>query len=157
MEVNLNATGQTLTDRARDRGQILLIGASATARIAGHLIASTASLFLLAMGATPFHLGVLDTLSNGSRLLRIVGVQALRDTAKAQLMFRLRLLSAPFVVGLAVLAYLGQVDPKYVWIVIFTIASRSAMIQIGMAAWWPLVQENTTRSLLPMFLSLIQI
>ncbi len=147
------ATDGHLTEQERHRGQSLLIGASSSARFAGHLIASTASLFLLALGATPFHLGVLETLSNGSRLLRVVGVQVMRSTTKAQLIFHMRLLSAPVILGLAMLAYFGQVDSRYMWIAILTIASRFAMIQIGMAAWWPLVQDNTTRASLPMFLA----
>ena len=147
------ATDQSLTDQERSRGQSLLIGASSSARFAGHLLGSTASLFLLALGATPFHLGVLETLSNGSRLMRVVGVQALRETTKAQLIFRMRLLSAPAIIGLVLLAHFGQVDPRYMWIAILTIASRFAMIQIGMAAWWPIVQDNTTRASLPMFLA----
>lgn len=152
-ETSTHASAQNLTDQERIRGQSLLIGVSSTARLSGHLIASTAALFLLAMGATPFHLGLLETLSNGSRLLRVVGVQALRKTTKAQLIFRLRLLSAPAIIGLAILAHFGHVDSRYMWIAIFTIASRFALIQIGMAAWWPLVQDNTTRSSLPMFLA----
>ncbi len=154
MNENPNTTtDQSLTDEECRRGQSLLIGSSSSARFAGHLIGSTASLFLLGLGASPFHLGVLETLSNSSRLLRVVGVQALRETTKAQLLFRMRVLSAPVILGLAMLAYFGHVDSRYMWIAILTIASRFAMIQIGMAAWWPLVQDNTTRASLPMFLA----
>lgn len=111
MNENPNTTtDQSLTDEECRRGQSLLIGSSSSARFAGHLIGSTASLFLLGLGASPFHLGVLETLSNSSRLLRVVGVQALRETTKAQLLFRMRVLSAPVILGLAMLAYFGHVD-----------------------------------------------
>jgi hypothetical protein len=118
------------------------------------LVQAVGPLFLLSLGAAPFHLGLLAAVSQLDKLSRLVGVELLaRGVGKTQLMLWGRLLTMP-VTGLLVLCALaGAGGTAAVWIAIAVMAARALLQQTGNAAWWPLIQDVTGGAGLGSFLT----
>jgi hypothetical protein len=141
----------------RDRGQSRLIRFVLTGAVSNALVPSLAPLFLLSLGASPLHLGLLATCSQLDRLSRLAGVGILgRGVGKTSLMFWGRLLSMPATALLALAAWSGG-GPAAVWLAILLFTLRGASHQTGNAAWWPLIQDTTAGSGLGQFMTRMRV
>lgn len=142
----------SLDGRQLRRGQALLIRYVAAGAANNALVGSTGALFLLSLGATPFHLGLLATCIHLDKIGRLVGAELMRHTGKARIMLWGRLLASPVTAGLAVAAALGIAGEEAIWATILVLAVRGALQQIGNAAWWPLIRDVTEGGSLGEFL-----
>ena len=76
---------ETLSDDQRRRGQSALISVGATLSAGGVFLSSNVmTLFLLGIGATPFHIGLMTTLERASQSGQVVGLRVLRKASKAK-------------------------------------------------------------------------
>jgi hypothetical protein len=134
------------------RGQAALIRYVAAGAANNALVGSTGALFLLSLGATPFHLGMLATFMQLDKIGRLGGAELMRHTGKGGIMLWGRLLAAPVTAGLALAAALGIAGEAAIWATILVLALRGALQQIGNAAWWPLIRDVTSAGSLGEFL-----
>ena len=153
METDKDAPAEELTKAERRRSQDLLIRFTTTATVSGSLVTSLGSLFLLQLGATPMHLGVLTTLSSADKLIRAWGLQLMGRLGKAQLMFWGRISSLVPGAALVLLALWGDAGGRVVWVALALLALRGVLQHLGNTAWWPLVQDNTAGDALGAFLT----
>ena len=147
----------TLSGQARQRGQDLLIRYLITGSVNNILVSSIASLFLLALGATPVHLGLLATSMQLVKLLRLAGVQAMGHLGKARLMMLGRALTAAATAGLVAVATGGGPGMAAIWATLGVLALRGCLLHTGAAAWWPLVQDNTASAAIGSFLTRMRV
>lgn len=147
-----------LPPEVRARGQAGLIRSVLAGSLNNALVPAVGPLFLLALGAAPYQLGVLATFSQLDKLSRLAGAGLLgRGFGKARLMLWGRLLSMPVTVALATAAWFGGGGPLAVWLAILLIAARGSLQQMGNAAWWPLMQDNTAGSGIGQFLTRMRV
>ena len=142
-----------LSGKARQRGQDLLIRYLITGSVNNVLVSSIASLFLLSLGATPVHLGLLATFMQIAKLLRLAGVQAMSHLGKTRLLVWGRVLTAAATAGLVSVAVAGRPGMAAIWATLGVLAVRGCLLHTGAAAWWPLVQDNTARAAIGSFLT----
>ena len=142
-----------LSGKARRRGQDLLIRYLIAGSINNVLVNSIAALFLLSLGATPVHLGLLATAMQIAKLLRLAGVQAMSHLGKARLLIWGRVLTAAATAGLVSVAVGGRPGLSAIWATLGVLTIRGCLLHTGAAAWWPLVQDNTARTAIGSFLT----
>jgi hypothetical protein len=151
-------TGQEIIPEAdRRRGQRRLVGLGISGSFNGNLIGQTTSLFLLALGGGPFHIGLLATLSSLNQAVNLPAVLLMRRWGKVALMVRVRVLATTGAIALVVLAFVGTPGPGMVWLAIAFIGVRTLFMNVGNVAWWPLVRDNTAGSSMPAFLARMRI
>ena len=144
---------EILPEPVRRRGQRRLIGLGIAGSFNGHLVDQTSSLFLLAVGGGPFHLGLLATLFSLNQAINLPAVLLMRRYGKVALMVRVRVAATAGAIALAVLAFEGTPGPAMVWVAIAVIGARALLMNTGNVAWWPLVRDNTAGSSMPAFLA----
>lgn len=144
---------QVLTEAERQRGQFRLIGLAVTGSMNNALVTSISSLFLLALGASPFQVGLLATVHHLERATRLVGVQLIPRLGKAGLMFWGRTASLLPTAGLAVLAFWSHSGTAAIWAGLALLGARGLLQQTGNTAWWPLIQDNTRKNALGAFMA----
>ena len=138
---------------ARRQSRSRLIGIAVSGSANNALLTSIFPLFLLSLGASPFLIGLVATSIHVQKMGRVVGLQFMHRTGKAGLFFWGRLGSLPAGLGLALLAYQDGVGIWAAWIGLAVFSVRGTVQQIGNTAWWPLVQDNTSKSALGSFLT----
>ena len=153
----MDSDKETLPEPARRRGQRRLIGLGVSGSLNGSLVGQTASLFLLAVGGSPFHLGLLATIFSVNQAINLPSVLLMRRWGKVALMVRVRLVATVGAIALAVLAFEGTAGPSTVWIALAVIGARGLSMSVGNVAWWPLVRDNTAGSSMPAFLARMRI
>ena len=146
-----------VSGKARQRGQDLLIRYLITGSVNNILVSSIASLFLLALGASPVHLGLLATAMQLVKLLRLAGVQAMAHLGKTRLMMLGRVLTAAATAGLVGVAANGGRDMAAIWATLGVLTLRGCLLHTGAAAWWPLVQDNTASATIGSFLTRMRV
>lgn len=142
---------------ALHQGQPALIRYVATGSANGALVASTGALLLLSMGATPFHIGILATVSQLEQIGALGGAELMRHLGKTRLMMWGRLLSAPITAGLAIAAALGMSGERAIWITIAVFGLRGLIQQVATVPWWPLIQDVTAGGHLGAFVARMRI
>lgn len=120
-------------------------------------IASIAPLFMLALGSSPFYIGLLATTEHIQKIARVVGIKIAPRTGKAILMSASRALAVIPVVGLAILASWGSPGTTAVVIALVLIAAREFVRQAGNTVWWALIQDNTTGDAFGAFMARLRI
>jgi len=149
----MESEANILPEPIRRRGQRRLIGLGISGVLNGNLIGQTMSLFLLAVGASPFHLGLLATMMSLNQAIQLPSVQLMRRYGKVSLMIRARIPATVGAVALAALAFTGEPGPTMVWLAIAMLAARTLSMGVGNVAWWPLVRDNTAGSSMPAFIA----
>ena len=144
---------ESLSRASRCKSQSRLIGIAVSGSTNNALLTSIVPLFMLSLGASPFLIGLVATSSHIQKMGRIVGLQFMHRTGKAELFFWGRIGSLPAGIALAILAFQGGAGVWAAWggLVVFTI--RGAVQQMGNTAWWPLVQDNTSRGAVGSYLA----
>ena len=129
---------------AGERGQRRLLQYLATGSMVGAFMTQSGPLFLLALGAGPFLIGLLAAATSFGNTSRLMGVKLMPRLGKPRLMGTARLASGFFLLLLVPLAlYAG---PGIAWGALLLLVLRQSMVQVGGSAWWPLVQDNTPKS-----------
>ena len=144
VEVLVEANEAVLHEKQRRKGQNAMILAAAFGSMMSAALASPASLFLLGMGAKPFHIGVLATLSQMSILGQIAGLKLIPSIGKTRLAVTGRIMAALPAIGLTALALSIKTGPAIVWLAIGAFAFRSFCYSFADTVWWPLLQDCTT-------------
>ena len=142
-----------LTESDRQRGQFRLIGLAVTGSMNNALVTSISALFLLALGASPFQVGLLATVQHLERATRLVGLQLIPRLGKAGLMFWGRLTSLLPAIGLVALAFWSSSGTTIIWAGLALLGTRGLLQQTGNTAWWPLIQDNTHRNAVGAFMA----
>ena len=136
---------------AGERGQRGLLQYLATGSTVGAFMMQSGPLFLLALGAGPFLIGLLATATSIGNTSRLIGVKLMPRFGKARLMGTARLASGFFLLLLVPLAL--HAGPGIAWAALGLLVLRQSMVQVGGSAWWPLVQDNTPKSGLASFIT----
>jgi hypothetical protein len=157
MESDTATTAEQKSRAERHRNQDLLIHSTTSSTVTGTLITSLSSLFLLQMGATPFHLGMLTTLGSGDKLARVLGLQLMGHLGKARLMFWGKVSSLVPAVALVFFALGGQQGKTAIWLTLGLLALRGVLQQLGNTAWWPLMQDSTAGEAMGAFMTRMRI
>ena len=150
-----------LSSAAARRGQALLIRYLIGGSVINALVTSLAALFLLSLGAAPFHLGVLATVSQVDKVMRLAGVPLMGRLGKARLLALGRALSGAATAGLVAVALScgAQSDGGRagIWLALVGLAARGLLLHTGNTAWWPLVQDNTSGSAVGSFITRMRV
>jgi len=149
----LSSTGEPLPKETREHGQRRLILYLITGGLVGQFTIANAPLFLLALGATPFHIGLLATVFRLASTSRLAGARALPYFGKARTMYLGRLFASVCPLLLIPLALGTGLSVHGIWLAIGLLALRQIIVQAGGAAFWPLVQDNTSGSSLSAFIT----
>jgi hypothetical protein len=149
----LNDASEPLPQETRERGQRRLILYLISGSIAGQITISNAPLFLLALGATPFHIGLLATLLALASTSRLPGARALPYFGKARTLYLGRVLGSICPLLLIPVAMTTDLSSTVIWLAVGLFALRQIVVQAGGAAFWPLVQDNTSTSSLSAFIT----
>lgn len=142
-----------ISPEARRKSQSRLIAIAVSGSTNNALLTSIAPLFLLSLGASPFLIGLVATSSHLQKMGRVVGLQFMHRTGKAGLFFWGKLCSLPAGIALALLAFQGGAGVWAAWIGLAVFTVRGMVQQVGNTAWWPLVQDNTSRGAVGSFLA----
>lgn len=132
-----------LPEADRRTGQKRLIGMSVLSAASDAFITVIAPLFLLSIGASSIHIGLLATSEHVQKVSRFVGLRLVRTFGKARLMALSRLAAALPVVALVLVASYGISSDYAVILTIGVLAVREFLRQMGNTVWWPLIQDNT--------------
>jgi len=146
-------TDTTLTEAQRKKGQPRLVGLAVSGSVNNALVTSICSLFLLALNATAFQVGLLASANHLQRATRLIGLYLIPRIGKAHLMFWGRTLSIIPTMGLVGLALYLQPGRQAVWLALIMITLRGLLQQTGNTAWWPLIQDNTAGNAIGHFLA----
>ena len=149
----MNDASETLPKETREYGQRRLILYLITGSIVGQFTVANAPLFLLAVGATPFHIGLLATLTKLASTSRLAGARAMPYLGKTRTLYLGRALGSisPFL--LVPVAMATDLGSSAIWLAIGLVAARQLVVQAGGAGYWPLVQDNTSTSSLSPFIT----
>jgi hypothetical protein len=120
-------------------------------------ITSIAPLFLLALGSSPFYIGLLATTEHIQKIARVVGIKIAPKTGKARLMSASRAIAVIPVVGLSLLGAWGSPGTTAVVIALALIAAREFVRQAGNTVWWALIQDNTAGDAFGAFMARLRI
>jgi hypothetical protein len=143
----------TLTDAQRKHGQPRLMGLAVSGSMNNAFITSISALFLLALGATPFQVGLLASTQHLQRASRLLGLYLIPKLGKARLMFWGRLSSLLPNIGLVGIAFWFHSGTVAIWLAIALLTLRGLLQQTGSTAWWPLVQDNADDAALGRYLA----
>lgn len=149
----MNDASDPLPQETRERGQHRLILFLIAGAIVGQFLISNAPLFLLALGATPFHIGLLATLFALASASRLPGARVLPYLGKVRTLYLGRVLGSICPLLLIPIALMTDFSSTMVWIALGVFALRQIFVQAGGAAFWPLVQDNTSSSSLSAFIT----
>lgn len=149
----MSDTETTLTEEQRKKGQPRLVGLAVSGSVNNAFITSICSLFLLALNATPFQVGLLASATHLQRATRLIGLYLIARIGKAHLMFWGRTSSLLPTIGLIALALYLEPSPQAVWLALIMITLRGLLQQTGNTAWWPLIQDNTAGDAIGHFLA----
>ena len=151
---DLKNESERLPREVREHGQRRLIQYVATGAIAGQFSYSSSPLFLLALGATPFHIGLQATVQSLGSLARLAGLRAMPHLGKVRTLAWGRRLAGIGPLLLIPVALLGDDGSATgVWLALGFLALRHVFMQGGGAAWWPLVQDSTAGSSIALFIT----
>jgi len=142
-----------LTEAQRKHGQPRLMGLAVAGSMNSAFITSITSLFLLALGATPFQVGLLASSQHFQRATRLLGLYLIPTLGKARLMFWGRISSLLPNIGLVALAFWLHSGTLAIWLAIIMLALRGLLQQAGSTAWWPLIQDNADDDALGRYLA----
>jgi len=146
-----------LSREQRRQGQAALTRVAVAFTFTNSFIWSLSALFLLGLGATPFHLGLLETTSQLDRTARLGGVKIMERLGKVSLMFWGRVAVLLPTTALVALAFSAQPSPSIIWVALAMLALISLLKQVGNTGWWPLIQDNTAGDALGSVLSHMRI
>ncbi len=149
----MSETKTTLTEAQRKNGQPRLVGLAVSGSVNNAFFTSLSALFLLALNATAFQVGLLASASHLQRATRLIGLYLISKIGKAHLMFWGRTLSILPTMGLIALALYLQPGTQAVWLALIMITLRGLLQQTGNTAWWPLIQDNTAGDAIGHFLA----
>jgi len=149
----MSETETTLTEAQREKGQPRLVGLAVSGSVNNAFVTSISALFLLALDATAFQVGLLASASNLQRATRLVGLYLIPRIGKAHLMFWGRILSTLPTMGLIGLAMYLRPGTQAVWLALTMITLRGLLQQTGNTSWWPLIQDNTSGDAIGRFLA----
>lgn len=155
MRVSAHSRSENVAHLSREavrHGQALLIRYLVGGSVINALVTSIAALFLLSLGATPFHLGLLATLSQIDKLMRLVGIPLMGRLGKARLLALGRALSGLATGGLVAVAFAGGGSAD-IGLALLALGARGLLLHTGNTAWWPLVQDNTAGAAIGSFLT----
>lgn len=138
---------------SRRKSQSRLIAIAVSGSTNNALLTSIVPLFLLSLGASPFLIGLVATSAHIQKMGRVAGLQFMHRTGKAGLFFWGKIGSLPAGIALALLAYQGGAGVWAAWIGLVVFSIRGTVQQMGNTAWWPLVQDNTSRGAVGSFLT----
>ena len=142
-----------LSQQQRRRGQAALTRVAVSFTLANSFTWSISALFLLGLGATPFHLGLLETTTHLDRTARLGGIKLMERLGKASLLFWGRIAAVLPTAALVALAFSGKSDPALIWAALAMMGLISLIKQVGNTGWWPLIQDNTAGDALGSVLS----
>lgn len=143
---NPNGDSSVLPPDLRQRGQTLIIRTAVSNSMLTELAkAQVGQVFLLSLGATPWHIGIQATLNRLAPMAQLAGLKVVHRTGKS------RLAAAGYLLVLLPLACLvaltfvqGMIAPT---VAVFAgIAAYAGMAYTGQFAntsWWPLLQDVT--------------
>lgn len=137
----------------RLHSQSRLIGVAVSGSINNALLTSIVPLFLLSLNASPFLIGLVATSDYVQKMGRVVGLQLMQRTGKAGILFWGRLCSLPAGLALALLAFYAADGAWAAWVGLALFSARGLTHQAGNTAWWPLIQDNTSRGGIGAFLT----
>lgn len=100
-------------------------------------------LFVMCLGGGALHMGVLEAVVQGSVLGQFLGLRLLPRLGKTGLVAAGRLAGTIPLVGLVVLAAVGQTGPAPIALAILAYAAMNFCHATGSTGWWPLMQDNT--------------
>ena len=149
----MSETETTLTETERKKGQSRLVGLAVSGSVNNAFVTSISALFLLALNATAFQVGLLASASHLQRATRLIGLYLIPRIGKAYLMFWGRTLSTLPTMGLIALALYLQPGTQAVWLALIMITLRGLLQQTGNTSWWPLIQDNTAGDAIGHFLA----
>jgi hypothetical protein len=133
-----------LPEAQRQLGQSAMIRVAITERIKLCTVSGTvATLFLLRLGATPFHIGILNSVKIICPLGNLIGLNMIPKTGKVRLQILCRLISIGPLLLLMSIALWGQAGVPAIWLAIGTLAVIDFVLTVGLTGWWPLLQDNT--------------
>jgi hypothetical protein len=141
----------------RKKSQSGLIGMAVLGAVGDTFITSIAPLFMLALGSSPFYIGLLATTEHFQKIARVVGIKLVHRTGKAKLMAASRGLAVIPVVGLALLSAWAAPGTTAVILAVVLIASREFIRQTGNTVWWALIQDNTSGDAFGAFMARLRI
>jgi hypothetical protein len=142
-----------LTEEQRKKGQPRLVGLAVMGSVNNAFITSISALFLLALNASAFQVGLLASASHLQRATRLIGLHLIPKIGKAHLMFWGRSISILPTIGLIVLALYLQPSAQAVWLALIMITLRGLLQQTANTAWWPLIQDNTASNAIGHFMA----
>jgi hypothetical protein len=142
-----------LTEEQRKKGQPRLVLLAVMGSVNNAFITSISALFLLALNATAFQVGLLASASHLERATRLIGLYLIPKIGKAPLMFWGRVLSILPTLTLIVLALYLRPGTQAVWLAIIMITLRGLLQQTANTSWWPLIQDNTAGDAIGHFLA----
>lgn len=141
----------------RKKSQSSLIGMAVLGAVGDTFITSIAPLFMLALGSSPFYIGLLATTEHFQKIARVVGIKVVHRTGKARLMSASRGLAAIPVIGLAALSAWSAPGTTAVVLALVLIASREFIRQTGNTVWWALIQDNTAGDAFGAFMARLRV
>jgi hypothetical protein len=141
----LVATGVALSPGMRRRSQEAIIRVAMTSTIIATIL-SAGTLYLLHLGATPFQVGLVTTLTALGSLAQLGGVLLMPRIGKVSLYRLGRVSSLACYAGILLLAWSGRQGQAAVWLAIGLLTLRTAVNALGETAWWPLLQDATAGS-----------
>ncbi len=147
-----------LTPEEQQRGQRCLIQLGTVFGCTSALVWGVSSLFLLSLGATPFHLGLLETLMRLAVTVRLAAARLVAVAGKRRAMLIGRAgMSLPLALLILVASRDTDRGDTTLWMGVATYALLVLFNHLGNTSWWPLLQDNTNRSDLASFLSRLRI
>ena len=146
-----------LPEHERKAGQSRLTGMAVLGAIGDTFIASIAPLFMLALGSTPFYIGLLATTEHLQKAARVVGIRLVSTTGKTRLMAGSRALAVLPVFGLFALSSAESPGDLAVTTALVFIACREFIRQTGNTVWWALIRDNTVGDAFGAFMARLRI
>jgi len=128
----------------RRNNQDKLIKASITNSVNNSISISgnVSSLFLLTLGATPMHIGIMATLNQSFPFVKILGLKILPFLGRSRLCAWGRLLAFFPLLGLILIAMSNRGGVNMVILAIALYAIRGFFVTCGNTSWQPLVQDS---------------
>ena len=143
----------------RRNNQDKLIKASITNSVNNSISISgnVSSLFLLTLGATPMHIGIMATLNQSFPFVKILGLKILPFLGRSRLCAWGRLLAFFPLLGLIMIAMSNRGGVNMVILAIALYAIRGFFVTCGNTSWQPLVQDSILQKETGVFLARMRI
>ncbi len=152
-------TVEEMGDYNRQSNQDKLIKAAITNSINNSIsiTGNVSSLFLLTLGATPFHIGIMATLNQSFPFVKILGLKLLPFIGRARLCSWGRLFAVFPLLGLAFVAAYNTRGAQMVILAILLYALRGFFVTCGNTSWQPLIQDSILQKDTGVFLARMRI